>query len=432
MGLSRGNVKHVLPRIVSWVCRSSKQARPLTLETRQVRAEMQVSAGKVKKPRSRIACKRCHDRRVRCDVSGRGPPCSGCIANNVADACRLLESKRSRGDNGRFSTRATTDATSRTTSLSPVTYGGPDHTESPYSSGSPRPEPADKRAVVQADGLGAEESGRSPGAEADQWSKIISRDRFRVPDSRRVTYLGESWTLSYMSQWKSRGRVVEANDNGSHPASPSEVDNESPDLHVPVPIESHLDTPSPSSTRTSSVMRDQLPRDIRLALVDAYFAYNHGLYPITCEKDFRSSVANGTTSPLLLSAVLYAGALHASDPIIYRAGFDSRQACLGKLYSRAKAIFFDDEHDAGGSDQLPRVQAAFLLHNMWLSPNATMDPWTWLGLAIRLAQNMGMHRSTARSSLPDNDRRLWKRIWWSLYVGSLPMLVWASLKRSWN
>jgi hypothetical protein len=379
---------------------------------------MQVSAGKVKKPRSRIACKRCHDRRVRCDVSGRGPPCSGCIANNVADACRLLESKRSRGDNGRFSTRRAADAISTTTSLSPVTYGGPDHAGSPCSSGSPRPEPAGKRPVVQADGLGAQETGRSPGAEADQWSEIISRDRFRVPNSRRVTYLGESWTLSYMSQWKSRGRVVEANDRGCQHASPSEVDEGSRGLHVPVPIDWQQDTPSPSSTRTSSAIRDQLPRDIRLALIDAYFAYNHSLYPITCEKDFRSSVANGTTSPLLLSAVLYAGALHASDPVIYRAGFDSRQACLGKLYGRAKAIFFDDEHDAGGSDQLPRVQAAFLLHNMWSSPNATMDPWTWLGLAIRLAQNMGMHRSTARSSLPDSDRRLWKRIWWSLYVGS--------------
>ncbi|KAJ9157327.1 hypothetical protein NKR23_g302 [Pleurostoma richardsiae] len=249
--------------------------------------------------------------------------------------------------------------------------------------------------------------------EADQWSKIISRERIPAPDGRRVTYLGESWTLSYMIQWKSRGSVSEKDDMMNNRPPPSEVDDDSGGLHVPVPMEQ--DTPSPRSAIASSMVRDQLPPDIQLALIEAYFAYNHILYPVVSEDEFRTGFANRTLSPLLLAAVLYAGALHVSDPVIYRAGFDSRQTCLRKLYNRSKKIFFDEEDNGETGDQLSRVQAAFLLHNMWSSPNATMDPWTWLGLATRLAQNMGMHRSTARSSLKESDRRLWKRIWWSLY-----------------
>jgi hypothetical protein len=277
-----------------------------------------------------------------------------------------------------------------------------------------------RRVNIPLDDTNIEETVRPMSGEADQWSKIISRERIPAPDGRRVTYLGESWTLSYMIQWKSRGSVSEKDDMMNNRPPPSEVDDDSGGLHVPVPMEQ--DTPSPRSAIASSMVRDQLPPDIQLALIEAYFAYNHILYPVVSEDEFRTGFANRTLSPLLLAAVLYAGALHVSDPVIYRAGFDSRQTCLRKLYNRSKKIFFDEEDNGETGDQLSRVQAAFLLHNMWSSPNATMDPWTWLGLATRLAQNMGMHRSTARSSLKESDRRLWKRIWWSLYVSCLNLV----------
>ncbi|KAL1865927.1 hypothetical protein VTK73DRAFT_5011 [Phialemonium thermophilum] len=387
---------------------------------------MQESTGRVRKPRSRIACQRCHNRRVRCDVSARGPPCSGCAAGNVGHACRILESKRSRGENGRFSAKASADggaaATSSptATSISPMAVGIerqpiPSMT-SPYASVQGR---GDREMSAVYDDVSREQEPLlSTVEEADYWSKIISRDRAAAPDSRRVAYLGESWTLSYVIQWRSRGSAGAGDQVSGHP-SPSDTDDDAGGLHVPVPMEQ--DTPSPRSAVTSTMMRGQLAPDIQSALVDAYFAHNHTLYPVISEGGFRESMAHGTTSPLLLTAVLYAGALHVADPVIYRAGFDSRQACLRKLYCRAKGVFWDEEDNSDAGDQLSRVQAAFLLHNMWLSPNATLDPWTWLGLAIRLAQNMGMHRSTARSSLKDSDRRLWKRIWWSLYSRDMQM-----------
>jgi hypothetical protein len=162
-------------------------------------------------------------------------------------------------------------------------------------------------------------------------------------------------------------------------------------------------------------------------MIDAYFAHHFVHYPIIAEQEFRTSFNDKTVSLLLLSAVLYAGAIHVSDQVIYRAGFDSRQVCLRKLYNHSKMIFFTEDDNVEIGDQLSRVQAAFLLHHMWLSPNSTMDCWNWLSLAVRLAQNMGMHRSTTRTTMVEKDRKLWKRIWWSLYVS--PSI--GSLLRSW-
>lgn len=197
---------------------------------------------------------------------------------------------------------------------------------------------------------------------------------------------------------------------------PSEADKETGGLHIPASLEQHM--PSPPRSAALSAIANQLSKEPQTALIDAYFAHNHAVYPIIPEERFRAGLADQTGSPLLLSAVLYAGALHAPDSVIHRAGFESRQACLGSLYGRAKRSFFEEENAVEiGNRQFSRVQATFLFHTMWPIPTATMDPWTWLGLAIRLAQKMGMHRRAMKSSLRDNDdRKLWKRTWWLLFV----------------
>ena len=360
------------------------------------------------KRRSRQACKRCHDRRVRCDASSKGTPCSGCIASNLAEGCKLIESRKGRGEDGRFSTKATEHIVRRLpnspTSVSEIPDASPARSEESGSGRLGTSEDVEEAEPVQ-----------RPASEAEQWSNFISRRVASVPDGRRMTFVGESWNLSYMIQWKSRAPMADSTEPGNQlHISPSEAESDSPCFHIPMPIQQ--DTPSPQSTRTSSKLRDQLPDAIQLAIIDAYLAYHHVHYPILNEREFRNDVRDRTISPLLLSAVLYAGSVHVPESVIYRAGFESRQNCVRKLYTRSKNIFFEDENDLDVSDQLSRVQAAFLLHHMWLSPNSIMDCWTWLSLSIRLAQNMGMHRNTARSTLKYEDRKLWKRIWWSLYV----------------
>lgn len=217
---------------------------------------------------------------------------------------------------------------------------------------------------------------------------------------------------SHMSSWSSTSAYVTAN------TGPAPIVSQSDRQHQPRPPQAN----GKASTLTALTSKDaisaggteQLPRGVQLTLIDTYFAHSHILYPIMSEQAFRASFASMAASPILLPAVLFVGAIHAPDLVIHRARFESREDCLGNLYDRAKKAFFEGDKD---TDTLPSVQAAFLLHHMWSTQHVKMDPRTWLGLAVQLAQKMGMHCTTARSALKDtHQQKLWKRIWWLLSV----------------
>jgi hypothetical protein len=40
------------------------------------------------------------------------------------------------------------------------------------------------------------------------------------------------------------------------------------------------------------------------------------------------------------------------------------------------------------------------------------DSWHWVGIATSLSQTLGFHHNPGRSSIPESQRRLWKRLWW--------------------
>lgn len=369
-----------------------------------------VPRGRVKKTRSPIACKRCHDRRVRCDASIVGVPCSACVSAEAQGSCQLLRSKRSRGDGGRFS------------SLVPVKDHLPDdqaqesHPQTPGSAldGANQSTPPETIVSPTKESAGPHADESSTTGE-DMWSKVVSHNAtIGQMDGRRVLYVGEPWTLAYIMQWRNNSDLHEHHYQTSDGAS-----NSPAAVHVTLPVDNSTPIASHHRATAGLSVKTQLTPDIERALVDSYFARGHVLYPIFNEHAFRASLAQGSLPAFLFKAVLFAGALHAADPIIYRANYDTRQSCLIDLYQRSKAAFFSSDDDGRSDHQLAYIQAAFLLHNMWLGPNATMDPWTWLGLAIRMAQNIGMHRSTAQSSLSPPDQKLWKRIWWCLHVGAV-------------
>lgn len=379
------------------------------------------SAVKIKKTRSRIACKRCHDRRVRCDAEKAGTPCSQCREVNLGHACQLISSRRFRGNNGRFFCRDMHNKVQTTGSImSPISEV----------SNSMQSLPAEHlESQGQNDGIedvAPSETSlvRAASTEADVWSKVVSYDHSRPADGRRVLYVGEPWTLAYVMQWKSQRHEVRRGDEHSV----HEMVAESPQgVHVQVPMDDSVPSPPQpvaAASPASITSQSNLSMERQQELIDSYFTRNHRLYPILNQQDFRSAFRAGTLSPTLALAVFYAAALHIPDPVIYRMGFDCRKTCLLTFYGRAKNSFFANDDDSS-TDQLSHIQAAFLLHNMWQGPNANMDPWTWLGLGIRMAQNIGMHRSTRQSSLSETDQKLWKRIWWCYYVSFIPSSVCA-------
>lgn len=42
--------------------------------------------------------------------------------------------------------------------------------------------------------------------------------------------------------------------------------------------------------------------------------------------------------------------------------------------------------------------------------------WHWTGLAVGLAQTLGLHQSKTYAGLQERQQKLWRRIWWTVYV----------------
>jgi hypothetical protein len=252
----------------------------------------------------------------------------------------------------------------------------------------------------------------SRGCSEEIWSRLvfspvaIENEAARASQGHLV-YLGESWSLSYMfcyrEPWPTSRSVPEV----FHRHAP---------LHLPLPRLS-ADHNKKDSFRSlpASSRRDIFalpPHQVQADLLDAYFTFAYLAHPIVSPSRVRSTFADGSISIILLYALLYTGTTHADDAVIYRAGFASRVSAQRSFYNSAKALYHSDaEHD-----KVVLIQSTFLLHIWWEDPDATMDPWYWLGVTVRAAQSLGMHRSTRESALSKEDQSLWKRIWWSIYV----------------
>lgn len=66
---------------------------------------------------------------------------------------------------------------------------------------------------------------------------------------------------------------------------------------------------------------------------------------------------------------------------------------------------------------ISKVQAIILIHNH--SGNLDQKSsacWLLGGLAIRLAQGLGLNRDCEEWDIPESEKQTRKRIWWSLYV----------------
>ncbi|KAL1979579.1 hypothetical protein VTN96DRAFT_5552 [Rasamsonia emersonii] len=147
-------------------------------------------------------------------------------------------------------------------------------------------------------------------------------------------------------------------------------------------------------------------------LLQAYFEWFHPCFPIVDRVEISESCHKKTISPLLLQSMLFIGASLCRDEALRDAGFHDRYETKFLFYDRAKDIFDADCE----TDSLSKLQALFLLSFWRSTPSHEKDTRYWLGAAISLAQTGGMHMLSKLSLLSPKERRVRKRIWWSLYI----------------
>lgn len=83
------------------------------------------------------------------------------------------------------------------------------------------------------------------------------------------------------------------------------------------------------------------------------------------------------------------------------------------FYKRAKALYDANYED----DRITIVQALVLMGWYWEGPeDVTKNVFYWSRVATIVAQGSGMYRSVEESQLNVADKRLWKRIWWTIFT----------------
>lgn len=141
-------------------------------------------------------------------------------------------------------------------------------------------------------------------------------------------------------------------------------------------------------------------------LVELYFTWVAPVLPLVNRSRFMRQYMDPNNPPslLLLQAIFLAGST------VSKTGTPTTSETF---YRRAKALY-----DAGyEDDRIITVQALVLIGWYWeTTGDHVEDVSYWNGLAITVAVGSGIHRSAERSTLNNTDKRLWRRIWWTLFV----------------
>lgn len=156
------------------------------------------------------------------------------------------------------------------------------------------------------------------------------------------------------------------------------------------------------------------PRALCDELVESYFKWIAPIVPVISRNRFMRQYKDPKNPPslLLLQAVLLAGSRVCSNPQLMDVNGSTTPAAL-TFYKRAKALYDANYED----DRVTIVQALVLMGWYWEGPeDVTKNVFYWSRVATIVAQGSGMHRSVETSQLSRADKRLWKRIWWSLFT----------------
>ncbi|KAE8367078.1 fungal-specific transcription factor domain-containing protein [Aspergillus caelatus] len=354
--------------------------------------------------RTRVACKACNARRVKCDAAD-GQPCWHCRIRQTP--CELIDSKRGKYARKRHARAQDVHGSGRSQETRDSSAGGltqmapavmaPDATHKTIQSGQ-------TDSIHRPTALGGNDRGSGIEIHRAGIAEIngIERPKNGQEQSHhRTQQLGESVGLSYVVE------VVYSPKDGSteplkvhYPIPASIADrpdaNQAPHVGEPVSLQEAFTMPSP---------------DVADQLVQAFFHKLHPAYPVFDRQKFTRQYRQGQASPLVLQTIFFLGFTVGSDELVHAAGYSDRATARKTHYLRAKALYDVDYEN----DRMNLVAVLLLFGFWWAGPEDQKDTCFWIGCATTLAQSLGMHRAS-QSAMSQPMRSLRKRIWWAIYT----------------
>ena len=202
-------------------------------------------------------------------------------------------------------------------------------------------------------------------------------------------HVGERSWLSWLSSRRTKGKATHRSLDNSH-LQPGEIVPES--VH-------HSDDVFASP-------------ELENNLLDSFWQHFYPLFPIVNKNEVIDAWKLGTVSPLLKQSILFAGAQHSQDSFFANYRYVTKQDAREHFYRAARCLYDRDVE----FDRLCITQSMFMLQFHYGPVRGHRDTLWWTGAALNLAQVVGMHRSTRDTDKGPEERRLWKKIWWLLFV----------------
>ncbi|EER41499.1 conserved hypothetical protein [Histoplasma capsulatum var. duboisii H88] len=344
--------------------------------------------------RARLVCLRCHEKKIKCDLQVNNSECESprCSRCEIAGyECRIRPSKRGAGN--RASVRHSSLDDFDTVDSLPIVSLPNDPTSkstpSNHSQVHVKTEPS-VHCVVTDDRMATESTSHFSGG--------IGRPAISYPSSPE----GIRQPTSQFPSARTASLPVKTHDSGQ--AQNALYSSGSGLLQI-------LDNSAAMGQLNSSqpVLQpvDLPPPALQESFMDTYFQFcytwcpildNSTLFP---EQEESSSVLLNQALALLGSRI-QPSVLQQVPPIVY--------------YNRAKALFLGNHE----SNPITCMKALLLFYWWGSAPNSpSLDTvWWWTGVAIRLAQQIGLHREPTPGQVmrPNESPGLRRRLWWTLFA----------------
>lgn len=150
-------------------------------------------------------------------------------------------------------------------------------------------------------------------------------------------------------------------------------------------------------------------------LVRVYFECFHGHWMIVDKDKFLAQLKDPSTppDPLLLVAICAAGAKYSDHEGL--CAEPGNLSTIGEQFLTHARILLQDRFDV---PSMPTLQALLILYWCQVQTGRASLRFMYVGMAIRMAQEMGLNRPVDPKRLKEMDNRevqIRKTIWWSCY-----------------
>ncbi|KAK9765067.1 hypothetical protein K7432_006910 [Basidiobolus ranarum] len=324
-----------------------------------------------KKSRTSRACDLCRRKKVKCD--GLKPTCSNC--STLSHDCTYLDKPRKRGPQ----TSQPKALEARLKHLESLLTSLVDH------GGSVPNQIANELRSINHDSSNVEsphqdelEESSEEESQDDEEEEVPGTDQNSVyPQDIPYRYAGSSSGMYLLNDNVKRSQSI----HDIRKLLP-EVSNDIPDLPDSFP-----------------------PPELGEKLLKSYFCRFHPYLPVFHANGFMKKYQEGTVPPILLNAVYGLACIHSGDYNI----FPDVESCTkyARMFFLRTKSYLDLEYH---SSSIPVIQALFL---MTFSP---ISGWLFLGMAIRMAQDLGLHRNIESQNMDPIEKEDRRLLWWCCVV----------------